>query len=74
MATRDDLRCNRCYGDASSLRLVVTETIWYLLDVTDVGVYPNQPEPDEAMLQLACLDCGHQETLRPELRALLRFE
>lgn len=75
MAVPSDLRCDNCKGDPSSLRLIVTETVWYLLDVTDNGLYPHQPEADpEPTLQLACVDCGHQSALRPEVRALLRLE
>lgn len=75
MATPVDLRCDSCNGDQSALRLTVTETVWYLLDVTDEGLYPHQPEADgEPTLQLVCLDCRHQGPLPPEVRAFLRFE
>jgi hypothetical protein len=68
------LRCDSCKGDPSAIRLTVTETVWYRLDVTDEGLYPEQPEADGApILQLVCLDCGYQAVLRPELRALLRL-
>jgi hypothetical protein len=70
-----DVRCTRCDGDRSALRLTVAETVWYLLDVTDEGIHPVQPEAeDEPTLQLVCLACGYQGALRPEVRALLRLE
>ena len=74
MAAPGDFHCDRCGGDVSSLRFVVRESVWYLLDVTDEGVYPHEPESEEPLLQLACLDCGYEEPLRPDLRALLRLE
>lgn len=74
MATPGNFRCDRCGSDVSSLRLVVREAVWYLLDVTDEGTYPYQPESEQPVLQLACVDCGYEESLRPDLRALLRLE
>lgn len=75
VGTRTAIRCDRCEGDPSALRLIVTERTWYLLDVTEDGVYADQPEPDgQPLLHLVCLDCGHQADVRPELRALLRLE
>ncbi len=41
-----DVRCTQCDGDRSALRLTVAETVWYLLDVTDEGIYPVQPEAE----------------------------
>lgn len=75
MATPVDLRCDSCNGDRSDLRLTITETVWYLLDVTEEGLHPEQPETaGEPILHLVCLACGYEGTLRPEVRALLRLE
>lgn len=75
MRIRPEIRCDRCESDASSLWLTVTESTWYLLDVTEDGVYPHQPEADaRPVLRLVCLDCGHQADVRPELHALLRLQ
>ena len=74
MAIPIDLRCDGCNGGPSALRLTVTETVWYRLDVTDEGLYPEQPEADgEPKFQLVCLDCGYQGALRPEVQAVLRL-
>lgn len=48
MAAPGDFRCERCGGDVSSLRVVVRESVWYLLDVTDEGVYPHQSPDGDA--------------------------
>lgn len=70
-----DVCCDNCQGDSSALRLIVTETVWYQLDVGDDGLHPEQPEADgELILQLACLECGHQGAIRSEVRTLLRLE
>ncbi len=75
MTVPAEVCCDNCQGDASALRLIATETVWYRLDVGVAGLHPEQPEADgEPILQLACLDCEHQGALRSEVRALLRLE
>lgn len=74
MAGKDvDLRCAGAECDPSALRLSMTETVWYLLDVTPEGVYPIQPESDgDPVVQLICLDCGRAVPVSQALRARLR--
>jgi len=53
----------------------MTETVWYLLDVTPDGVYPIQPESDgDPLIRLRCLDCGGEVPVTKALRARLRLE
>lgn len=76
MAGKDvDLRCSGTECDPSALRLSMTETGWYRLDVTPEGVYPTDPESDgDPFIQLVCLDCGREVPVTKGLRTRLRFE
>lgn len=75
MSTDSKLHCAGCGADGSALRLVVTETVWWLLDVADDGIYPHQPEADgEPLRKLLCLDCGREGAVPSEVAGRLRFE
>lgn len=74
MADRIAVRCESRECDPSALRLSITDTVWYLLDVTADGVYPHQPSPADPIMQLVCLDCGRTRSVAAALRARLRFE
>jgi hypothetical protein len=71
MAKDVDVRCEGETCDPSGLRLTVTETTWYLLDVTPDVVYPREPESEEPSLVLICLDCGREMPVSARLHARL---
>lgn len=67
--------CGRCNGDPSALRLIATHSTWYLLDVTDDGIFAHQPEADdEPTLLLLCVECGYEEGIGPEFPVRLPSE
>lgn len=75
MTDRVDVRCENERCDPSALRLSVTETMWYVLDVAPDGIYPGEPEvADEPVLKMFCLDCGCEVPVTPAIRSTLRLE
>ena len=75
MSTDGEARCTGCGAERAALRLVVTQTVWWLLDVTDDGIYPHQPEADgEPLRKLLCLDCGREGAVPEDVARRLRFE
>ena len=69
------VRCDNERCDPSALRLSVTETVWYLLDVAPDGIHPEQPEAaDDPLLRIVCLDCGCDVPVTPAIRSALHLE
>lgn len=70
-----NVHCENDRCDPSALGLSVTETVWYLLDVTPDGIHPDQPEPaGEPLLRIVCLDWGCDVPITPAVRSALHLE